>query len=692
MRRFSFIMLCVAMFCQNVVARQLTAEEAFDNAMLQYSMKAPKAAIRTMSSVMTASQPTLSYTVETDDTPTVYVFTQKKGGYWIVAANDAVSNSLLGYTDTGVFDADNIPGNVEWVLNQYGKQVAHAASMENVAASDDDQEVSQYDVARNRKQIEPIITTKWGQTYPYNLYTPVVDGYQCPTGCVATAMAQVMYNFKYPVSGTGKNTVSLSGTKYTLNFDEVVFDWDAIDAAAGRANTSSSSDAISNLMYACGIATGMRYTPSASSSNYLTASRAMVKYFGYDNGMACLSRDFFTADEWSDIVYNELAEGRPVMYSGSSPAEGGHAFICDGYDGDNYFHVNWGWDGTYNGYFLLSVLDPKGNNAGFAYNESIIVGIQPARENSEVRPVVQFVSELTFDAASYTRTANGSVTFKDARGIFNQSVGAATFVFGARLVDADGNERFVESKSSLKLLAGQAFRTYTVPMSQFPTEGRWTVIPAVKTESGVWYDCFIKRDMEYAYVLDATESELKFTPLSEVKKNDLVDRDGVTVAEFELPTKMTYTYGMEIKAVVNNLSEKECTKIFTPVLKRDNQIVATGSDLTFDVAGNSTQTVDWRTYLQNSVDAGTYQVAIINRYGKQVSNELTLEVELPTAGIEDLNVDDNAEIVKTEVFNINGQFVLTYENAQEANLQPGMYVLRHTMADGSTKTEKVMRR
>lgn len=691
MRRFLFSMLCAAMFCQDVVARQLTAEEAFDNAMLQYSMKTPKAGIRVMSSVMTASQPILSYTVEIDNTPTVYVFSQKKGGYWIVAANDVVSNCLLGYTDTGVFDADSIPENVEWVLNQYGKQVAHAASMENMAVSDDGHELSQYDVTRNRKQIEPIIKTKWGQTSPYNLYTPIVNGCQCPTGCVATAMAQVMYNYKYPVSGTGKNTISLSGTKYTLNFDEIVFDWDAIDAASGCANTSSSSDAISNLMYACGIATGMKYTPTASSSNYLSASRAMVKYFGYDNGMACLNRDFFTADEWSDIVYNELAEGRPVMYAGVCPAEGGHAFICDGYDGDNYFHVNWGWNGSYNGYFLLSVLDPKGNNAGFAYNENIIVGIQPARAESEVRPVVHFISDFSVGANVYTRTSKGLVTFKDDKGIISHSVATTTLKFGARLVDAEGNEMFVESASPLTLLSGQAIKTYTIPMSQFPTEGRWTVIPAVKTEKGEWHDCLIKRDMEYAYVLDATESELKLTSMSEVKKNALVDRDGVTVEEFELPTKMTYTYGMEIKAVVNNLSEKECTKIFTPVLKRDNQIVATGSDLTFDVAGNSTQTVDWRTYLQHSVEAGTYQVAIINRYGKQVSNELTLEVELPTSGIE-LNVDDDVEIVKTAVYTINGQFVLTYENAEEANLQPGVYILRHTMADGSTKTEKVVRR
>lgn len=686
MRRISFAILCAALVSQVAVARQLSSEEALNAAIAEYSLKAPKAQVRTLSSATSGSDlPTLAYTVEVDAEPAVYVFTQKKGGYMVVAANDAVPTGLLGYTDNGEFNPDSLPGNVAWVLDQYGKQVSYAASMEQV--EEDESGLSRYDQSKNRRRVDPLVKTTWGQTSPYNAYTPEVDGSRCPTGCVATAMAQVMYTYRYPSVGTGSKSVRAGGVKYSVDLSAMPFDWDAMASAGGRATTTESADAIANLMYAIGMGVTTTYKPTASSSNYTYAARCLVNNFGYDNSVAVLDRSYFESEDWADLLYGELAEGRPVMYSGASSVDGGHAFICDGYDGDNYFHINWGWDGAYNGYFLLSALDPRGNNAGFVYNESMIIGIRPAQAGTPVRPVITYISDFTVENAVYDRTTANTVTFSDPRGIFNKSIGALDVTFGARLVSDNGEEMHVASANKIALLSGQAIRTYTVPVSAFPTEGRWTVYPAFKTTDGEWHDCLVMRTQEYAYVLDASATALEFTTLSESKRNALIDRDGVMVDEFELPAKMTYTYGMEVKAVVNNTSEKDCTKIFTPVLKKDGEIVVTATEQTFDISGNSSVTVDWRSYLKDRVEAGTYQVAIVNRYGKQVSNEATLEVELPMSSIEEIGTDK--EIKTTEVYNLNGQYVQSYENDEMPALTPGIYVLRHTMSDGSVETEKV---
>lgn len=687
MRKFIFSILSAALFTQPSMGRQLSPEEAFA---MNVGRDSKIAIAGSRISKAVYSTPSLEYTVETDDMNTVYVFSKNGGGYWVVAADDAVPNGLLGYADSGEFNAADMPDNMRWMLEEYGKQVAYAANLESTHGINSESLGAHECESVERPCIKPILTTKWGQSNPYNTMCPVVDGQNCPTGCVATAMAQVMSVHRYPSAGIGSKSYKAGKINQTVSFDFASnpFDWDAIAAAGPEASDADASE-VAKLMFACGVSVGMNYSLSASSSNYLTASRSLVNVFGYDKGVACLNREWFDDKGWLEVVYSELAAGRPVLYSGTSETDGGHAFVCDGYDCSDYFHINWGWKGGHNGYFLLAALDHRQCGTGFSHKESIIVGIQPPVQGSEVRPVFKFNGDMSIAESTVTRTANTSVTLKCSKGIFNQSVGTAVGYFGFKFVNTStGEVQYAYNIQKRSFVAGAALVNYTVSTKNFPTEGKWYVIPAIKTESGKWYECCIDRAYKYAYVMTVNGNQLDFVPQSEAIHNSLVNV--VEVEEIVLPSKMTYTLGMEIETKVKNRSGYISNKIFTPVLKHNGNTVATGTEMTFDVDGNSTESVKWYSYWQNHVNAGTYQVILVNRYGEQVSNEVELEVEnVTTSGIDAIETDADADNMTTDVYTVSGQFVVSYRGTVCPDLQSGIYIMRHRHADGSVESEKV---
>ena len=174
--------------------------------------------------------------------------------------------------------------------------------------------------------------------------------------------------------------------------------------SSGSYSSEESGNAIANLMVACGMAAKTNYKLTGSGSTLLKAAKALAANFGYDKYMAVYERDYFTTERWDEMLYNELAAGRAVIYSGRSDVDGGHAFVIDGYSTDGYYHVNWGWDGVYDGYFVITALDPRGNNAGFNYDEQMVVGIRPATATSVVRPVLVFQGDMTMASKDVAAT------------------------------------------------------------------------------------------------------------------------------------------------------------------------------------------------------------------------------------------------------------------------------------------------
>lgn len=316
-------------------------------------------------------------------------------------SGDDCAPDVLGYADSGEFDEKNIPSNMKAWLQGYADEIKWM--------KEHDVKTSHLSTRGSTKNyIAPLISTRWDQKNPYNLQCPNFFTYgKCVTGCVATAMAQVLYHLGSQTGfpSTLKNTIP--GYDCTTNWtglgkihvDQIngnqSFDWANMTATYTGQETAgqSAADAVAFLMSCCGASVTMEYRNSdngGSSASLGSIPAAFRTYFGFDNSVAYKERSNFTTDEWEDIIYHELACGRPVIYGGQSSG-GGHAFVCDGYDENRYFHINWGWSGNHNGNFLLSALNPRGTGSGgstsadgYSMDQSAVIGIQaPTGDDSE---------------------------------------------------------------------------------------------------------------------------------------------------------------------------------------------------------------------------------------------------------------------------------------------------------------------
>lgn len=365
-----------------------------------------------------------------------YVYENANGEGWVmVAANDVVS-PILAYSNTGTFRTDNQPVNVRTWLGKYDKFIT---KIEADGAAQDEEVAAEWSAlkkgvrkAKGDAIVGPLVKTTWDQDDPYWTLTPNGSGSigKAYTGCVATAMAQVMNYWQWPKQGTGSHTyqpimqLDDDGDGYpdrdtiiypgylTANFDETTYDWDNMLNKYTSSATNDQKNAVATLMFHCGVSVEMMYGDDnyggsgAYTGNYgdwtdpTCAQNAFPTYFGYKkDGLVSYMRDGFsyegttyyekwTDEEWTAMVKEELDKKHPIMYGGAGD-KGGHSFICDGYDDSNYFHFNWGWSGQNDGYYKLSSLKPGSGGAGgggydFSQDQDVIIGIVPDKEWPEV--------------------------------------------------------------------------------------------------------------------------------------------------------------------------------------------------------------------------------------------------------------------------------------------------------------------
>ena len=326
-----------------------------------------------------------------------YVFNVEDNGGFVIITGDDRTPEVLGYADSGNIDMDNLPPNLKGWLEEYSKQIKALETSGNLRRAE-----SRAATRTSRKAIEPLITTKWGQDGPYNLMCPEIDGQHCVTGCVATAMAQVMYYHKWPQDACAAIPEYTTGTRQ-MQMDALpptTFKWDKMRDRYWEGEHGESADAVAELMRYCGQAVTMDYNVDESGSGVMP--RHLIQYFGYSKNAKYVTMAQYTMSQWEDILYNELNEGRPMLYSGGDAVGYAHEFICDGYDGEGYYHFNWGWDGSFNGYFLLSVLLSEGICGGYVSGQDAIIGLQPG--NGEVTiPYVYGYHGEDLTKTEYTR-------------------------------------------------------------------------------------------------------------------------------------------------------------------------------------------------------------------------------------------------------------------------------------------------
>lgn len=432
-----------------------------------------------------AQQLTLAYKSAAGDETYYYVFNHADGGFVIVGGDQAAAE-ILGYSEEGSFQYDQLPPQMQWWLGQYDKEISHAIRGIKEGTMRFDQQALNNSHRAARPEIPILISTKWNQAKPYNGLIPGPANQA--TGCVATATAQVMNFHKWPEQGTGthsytQNWGSYGTVTYQANFGATTYDWDNMkDTYTSTYSGTVSEKAVATLMYHAGVASDMTYGLSStggSGTTTLSMAIGLAEYFRYSKDMVYVMRDFYSDEDWEDLVYNELANNRPLIYGGDS-SEGGHEFVCDGYL-DGKFHINWGWGGAYNNYCLLTstnpavVLNPDGTGIGgstagesYSNGQEMIINLRPDYTGTSQYKKYAYCNDYVLTANTATI---GTLLYIDGF-IFNGGLTELTYNFAVKFVNtADETDvQYVDSSSEFTLTAGQGRKpmSFQVPATVTP--------------------------------------------------------------------------------------------------------------------------------------------------------------------------------------------------------------------------------
>lgn len=288
-----------------------------------------------------------------------YVLNDTINHNFVIVAADERSWPILGYSQNGNYDENNQPPAFKFWMENRKKELEYIKE-KNLQPDNLIKESWKNLVGDNgemlESSVEPLLKTQWGQGCYYNEKCPIpMISLTCghsPTGCVATAMAQIMKYWNYPTNGTGSHSyLNIFGTQ-SADFGATLYQWKQMPN-----KVTSPNDAVATLMYHCGVSVDMIY--KSNESGAFDPRDELVKYFGYSADAEFIDKRAFLPNDWVNLLKNELNQGRPIYYEGKPDiCDPGHAFVCDGYQNSDYFHFNWGWDGLYDGYFYLNDLNP----------------------------------------------------------------------------------------------------------------------------------------------------------------------------------------------------------------------------------------------------------------------------------------------------------------------------------------------
>lgn len=363
--------------------------------------------------VVSKSSDDLSRCTENWQYDGMFLFVHPQGGWVLVAADDA-AKPILGYSAYGVMDPENIPAPLHQWLQGYQQQMdclrannaqpssAYAADarewyrLENGIASKDN----------GSKSVEPLLGTRWNQTEPYNMYCPAGT----VTGCAATAQAQMMKFWNFPAFGNGNYCYDAGDYgMLSADFAHTIYDWQHMPEAVTIYSDAASKDAVATLMYHCGVSLNMAYgTAAQGGSSALglagvpglhSIDNSLKDYFFYSQEMYVIRKDYgFTNESWRNALIAELDLGHPILYGGNAE-QGGHGFVCDGYDNRQYMHFNFGWSGVGDGYYPVDSISPGVGGVGgnvtytFNLNNTALIGAVPVYDLRVSDTVFNFLRE-----------------------------------------------------------------------------------------------------------------------------------------------------------------------------------------------------------------------------------------------------------------------------------------------------------
>lgn len=451
-------------------------------------------------------------------------------GYTIVSGDDRMPE-IVGYSTTDTYSEENMPDGMKHLMQAYE---AMATALANGDAKAErclaEKEALAADSTYRQPRVEPLLADiAWGQTEPYNNLCPMYDDQRrTVTGCVATAMAQLMMYYQYPQ--TLKSDIPAYKTdSYQLDMPLVSagerYDWDnMLPQYSGSAYTAAQANAVAKLMYHCGLSAKADHGPSTGA---WCTPYVLVKYWGYDpDVIKHLYREKFSLREWTAILDAELQASRPVYYTGCSTTSGGHAFLCDGADGNGLYHINWGWSGWSNGYFDITILNSDYSGAESAtapadgYNNTckMIVGIMPDNGVADAPLIVTPL--LTADENEWVGCDLLTAERADANGTFRISIAAEFGNYektafdgyaGVGLKDESGIYLPLSTSKIYLGGMGEYGSYYSEPLRfkidySFP-EGRTRIYQIYSTDGETWQQC--GNSDKLCYEFDATDTTLR---------------------------------------------------------------------------------------------------------------------------------------------------------------------------------------
>lgn len=294
-------------------------------------------------------------------TPCIHVVNFTNGGFVLISAN-ANAYPVLGFSTEGSFNtSDMAPSTNAWIAS-YIEQIEKVIN-ENILATDNINlawsDLRTANLLKGTKGVDPLVATKWNQDYPYNSLCPAYPGAgsanRVYAGCVATGMAQIMKYWNYPETGRDKKSY-FWGETYEVDFAATTYKWDKMPRFIMDTETR---EAIATLIFHCAVASNMSFGTDGSSSTITNAFFALKHYFKYRSGIREVNKESMEDHEWKFLLKEDLDKKHPILYRGSDAEGNGHAFVCDGYQDTSFFHFNWGWSGSNDGFFYLDDINPR---------------------------------------------------------------------------------------------------------------------------------------------------------------------------------------------------------------------------------------------------------------------------------------------------------------------------------------------
>lgn len=384
--RMGILLFTIVIMNNKCYAQQISVDNARIVAAQFMEDRAGRHLTRSDQFKMTENDLKLEYT-EFDEKgkPVLYVFSPSDHQGFVITSADERVDAILGYSYDTPFLAENLPDATKDILKNYQRQISYAR------ANNINTKTKAFTRAVDRKPVPYMVTAQWGQYAPYNEFCPTAAGRKMDTGCVATAMAQIMYYHKHPQKGTGSHSYVWNKQTLSADFGKTNYHIDKLkDFYNGDATSESDRKLIGTLLYHCGVSVNMNYLRGGGGDADIDGY-PFSAYFGYSDSYYWINpEDYNDEESLMAKIYDELSHGRPLLAGGVN-SHYGHAYVCDGYDTGDYLHYNLGWEGNSDGYYKGVIVEVEGDEP---YNTTqYLAGLRPRTEKVEIDGLLYEVNE-----------------------------------------------------------------------------------------------------------------------------------------------------------------------------------------------------------------------------------------------------------------------------------------------------------